>query len=146
MAAPGQESWLDACAALLGRLLLSHIFLLSGVAKILDWPGTEKEMAEKGMVLIPFFMAGAILVELGGGLSLLAGYRARLGALALFLFLIPTTLVFHSFWTYAEPERHIQLDQFIKNIAIMGGLLVLAGRGPGRWSLDPRARGGTPPA
>src|SRR5437016_5988854 len=68
-------------APLLGRILLSQIFLISGVAKILDWSGTADEMARMGMVLVPFFLPAAVLVELGGGLSLLLGCKPRVGAL-----------------------------------------------------------------
>src|SRR5262249_46123837 len=66
-------------APLLGRILLSQIFLISGVAKVLDWSGTAEEMTRMGMVLVPFFLPAAMLVELGGGLSLLLGWKARLG-------------------------------------------------------------------
>jgi uncharacterized membrane protein YphA (DoxX/SURF4 family) len=127
---------LQACAALLGRVLLSHIFLFSGLTIVLDWSGHARQMAEKGMELVPLFLAGTILVELGGGLSLLLGYRTRLGALVLCLFLIPVTLVFHTFSPYPEAQRTVQLGQLMKNLALMGGLLVLAAGGPGPWSLD----------
>src|SRR4051795_10766399 len=97
---PGRAGWglAERYGPLLGRILLAHIFLVSGAAKILDWSGTEAQMAGKGMPLVPALHIGALLCELGGGLALLVGYRARLAALALFLFLIPTTVIFHNFW------------------------------------------------
>src|SRR5947208_15392511 len=93
--APGAPAWGGAAryAPLLGRILLAQIFLVSGAAKILDWPGTEAQMAGKGMPLVPLLHVGALLCELAGGLSVLTGYKARWGALALCLFLIPTTLI-----------------------------------------------------
>src|SRR5438067_6597137 len=86
---------------LAARILMSQIFLISGVMKILDWSGTEAQMDQHGMFWIPFFHVAAMLTELGAGLSLLLGYKARLGALLLFLFLIPVTITFHHFW--ADP-------------------------------------------
>ena len=91
-------------APLVGRILLSLIFLVAGVSKITGWSGTAAYMASRGMPAIPFFLLAAMVIELAGGLSVLAGYKARLGALALFAFLIPVTLVFHSYWTYPAGE------------------------------------------
>jgi putative oxidoreductase len=122
--------------ALAGRILLAPIFLLSGAMKIMHWNQTADEMAVKGMVAVPFFLALAVLFELGGGLSVLLGYKARLGALALALFLIPVTLVFHDFWTHTGKDMENQMQHFLKNLTIMGGLLTLAAAGAGRFSLD----------
>jgi len=91
---------------LVARILICQVFLLSGVMKIVDWSGTEAEMAGRGMFWIPFFLAAATAVELGGGLSLLLGFWGRLGALVLFLYLIPVTLTFHTWWTY-PPEQQM---------------------------------------
>ena len=68
--------------SLVGRILLSSIFLLSALGKITGWSATAGYMASKGMPLVPFFLAAATLVELAGGLSLLTGFQARRGALA----------------------------------------------------------------
>ena len=122
---------------LLGRILLSQIFLISGVMKLVDWPGTEAKMAEQGMFWIPFFHVAALLTELAGGLSLFLGFKARLGALLLFLFLIPVTLTFHSFWTYTDPkEQHVNMLFFMHNLTLMGGLLLVMTIGPGPKSVD----------
>ena len=75
---------------------------------------------------LPFFHVAALLTELGAGLSLLLGYKARLGALILFLFLIPVTLTFHNFWTYTDPKEHtVHMIMFMHNLALMGGLLLV---------------------
>jgi len=121
---------------LLGRILLALIFLISGLGKIFDWQGTAGYMASKGMPLIPFFLLGAIVLELAGGLAVLLGFKARIGALLLIVFLIPATLIFHNFWTLTGMERQIQMIMFLKNLAIMGGLLLVVGLGPGPSSLD----------
>jgi len=123
-------------ALLLGRILLSQIFLLSGMMKILNWDKTAAHMASEGMVAIPFFLFMAILFELGAGLCVLLGFQARAGALALVVFLIPTTLIFHHFWTYEGAAMENQMQHFLKNVTIMGGLFTLAGAGAGAFSLD----------
>jgi putative oxidoreductase len=123
---------------LVGRVFLSVIFIMAGYSKIGGWEETSQYMASRGMVGIPFFLAMAILFELGGGLSVLLGLKARLGALALFIFIVPTTFIFHSFWTYPPEQAQLQSIMFLKNLAIAGGLLMLAAAGPGRWSLDGR--------
>lgn len=109
-----------------GRVLLSVIFLLSGLGKIIDWDGNAQAMASQGMPLIPLLLIGAIITELVGGLSVLLGWKARWGALLLFLYLIPTTLIFHNFWAFTGAEMQTQLVNFLKNLSIMGGLLLVA--------------------
>lgn len=116
---------------LAGRLLLAYIFVLSGFGKIGGFAGTAKYMASKGMPMVEVLLVGAIVIELVGGLMLAAGWKARWAAWAIFLFLIPTTLIFHPAW--ADPSQTIQ---FNKNLAIMGGMLYVAFMGPGRLSLD----------
>jgi putative oxidoreductase len=133
----GRVEALERYGTLAARLLISQIFLTSGVMKIIDWSGTEAQMAGREMFWVPFFHVAAMLTELAGGLSLLLGYKARLGALLLFLFLIPVTLTFHNWWTYADPnERHVNMLFFLHNLTLMGGLLLLMTTGPGPLSLD----------
>jgi putative oxidoreductase len=123
---------------LLGRIGLSAIFLLSGVNKITNWDQTAQYMQAHGMPLAPLFLGGAIVLELVGGLSVLVGYKARLGAALLILFLIPATLIFHNFWAFQGQEQQMQMIMFLKNVAILGGLLLVVGMGPGPISLDNR--------
>jgi putative oxidoreductase len=125
-------------APLLGRIGLSAIFLLSGVNKITNWEQTAQYMQAQGMPLVPLFLVGAIVLELAGGLSVLLGFHARLGAALLILFLIPATLIFHNFWALQGPEQQLQMIMFLKNVAILGGLLLIVGMGPGPISLDNR--------
>jgi putative oxidoreductase len=109
---------------------------LSGVGKIMDWSGTEAMMSAHGMPAVPLFHIGAIVVELGMGLLFLVGWQTRWAALGLFVFLIPTTLIFHHFWDLADPERTAQMINFLKNLAIMGGLLEVCAFGAGAISVD----------
>lgn len=123
---------------LAGRLLLSLIFLLSGAMKIFNWSKTAQHMTEQGMPAADVLLFLAIVLELGGGLSILLGCKARLGALALVVFLIPATLIFHDFWTFEGEAVQMQMQHFMKNLAILGGLLTLAAAGPGPISFDAR--------
>jgi putative oxidoreductase len=133
----GRVDALEQYAPFAARLLISQIFLLSGIMKILDPSGTAAQMEGRGMFWVPLFLVGAIAIEIGGGLSLLLGYKARLGALALLLFLIPVTLVFHNWWTYPDPkEQHVNMLFFLHNLTLMGGLLLIMAFGPGAASLD----------
>jgi len=126
----------QALTALFGRIFLSAIFLASAFGKIADWSGTTQHMAEKGMVATSFFLAGALALEVFGGLSVLVGLFARWGAAALIVFLVCVTPVFHNFWVDDGPARMSQMQHFMKNLALTGGLLMVAALGPGRFSLD----------
>jgi len=116
---------------LAGRILLSTIFLMSGLGKLTNFTGTQQYMANYGMPMTKFFLICAIILEIGGGLSILLGYRAKWGALALVIFLIPATLIFHTRFS-----DQIQMIMFMKNLAIMGGLVLIATQGAGPLSID----------
>jgi putative oxidoreductase len=117
---------------LIGRVLLGLIFLVSAVHKLADPHGTQQYMTMMGMTsMTTLFYVGAVAVELAGSLSLLLGYRARMGAWLLIAFMIPTTLIFHT--QLADPNQFIH---FLKNLAMMGGLLYVVQYGAGRYSID----------
>ena len=117
---------------LIGRVLLGLMFLVSGIHKIADPHGTQQYMIMMGMTwMTTLFYIGAVAVEVAGSLSLLLGYRARAVGWLLFLFLIPTTLIFHT--NFGDPN---QMVHFLKNVSIMGGLLYVARYGAGRYSMD----------
>jgi putative oxidoreductase len=116
---------------LLGRLLLVYIFVLGGYGKMVGFAGTAAMMAKKGLPMAEVLLVLTILIELVGGLMVAVGFKARWAAWAIFLFLIPVTVIFHPVWADAT-----QAIQFNKNLAIMGGMLYLAFMGPGRLSLD----------
>lgn len=109
------------------RLLLSSIFVSSGLDKLMHREKTAQYMASKKMPAIPLFLGAAAATEIACGLALIAGWRPRTAASVLSLFLVPTSLVFHDFWNSKdEAERQLQLIQFMKNVAIMGGLLQIS--------------------
>ena len=126
-------------AALVGRILLAVLFIKSGFGKIGGFEGTAAYIASKGLPLPQLGAAIAIAVELVGGLLLLVGFKARWAALAMFVFLIPTTFVFHAFWAGPPDQMAGQQIHFLKNLAIMGGMLMVWAFGPGRLSVDRNA-------
>lgn len=123
-------------AFLLGRILISLVFLMSGINKIMDYNGTAAYMEQNGMFLVNLFLPGAIVFLLAGSLSIILGFRARIGALLLIVFLIPATLIFHAFWAYPAEEQGMQMIQFMKNLGLLGGLLFMFYIGSGPLSLD----------
>jgi putative oxidoreductase len=134
-------------ALLVGRVLMSVIFLGAGLSKITGFAGTTAYMAGRPAFAnmegaLPILACLAIFAEVGGGLSLLLGWMTRLGALGLVLFLLPTTFVFHNFWTYPPEAQTMQQVMFLKNLAITGGLLVLSVAGAGTYSVDRRKKAG----
>jgi putative oxidoreductase len=126
---------------LLGRIGIALIFLVSGAGKAADFAGTAGMMTSKGIPAAPVLLLGALACELGGAALVLLGFRARLGAFLLLVFLLPTTFLFHNFWGSTGAEGTAQLLQFLKNLSIMGGLLLLCAYGAGPLSLDARRRG-----
>ena len=119
-----------------GRVLISAIFLRSGFGKIMDFSGTADYMGTMGMPLPALFLLGAIVFEIVGGFSLILGFRARWGAALLIAFLIPTTFIFHAFWAVEEARQQMETIQFMKNMAILGGLFTLFVHGAEQASLD----------
>ena len=113
----------------IGRLCLSGIFLVTGVTHVLNWPEKVLSLAGKGVPVPEFFLACAVILMIGGGILLLTGQRNRLAALALLVFMVPTTLIYHNFWAFPAAEYQSQLIQFLKNLAIIGGLLIVLSPG-----------------
>ncbi|WP_192564736.1 DoxX family protein [Pseudomonas gozinkensis] len=123
----------QASAALIGRVLLSVIFILSGFSKLAAPAMMIGYIGSVGLPLPQVALAVAIIVEVGGGLALIAGYRTRTVAAVLALFSVFTALAFHS--ALADQNQFIH---FFKNIAMAGGLLQVVAFGAGRFSLDAR--------
>ncbi|MEQ1660585.1 MAG: DoxX family protein [Hylemonella sp.] len=122
--------------SLIGRLLLAALFLPAGISKIGGFAGTAGYIASKGLPLPEVGAAIAVAVEILGGLALILGFGTRLAALALALFTLVATFIFHNYWGVPADQAFVQQLMFYKNIAVVGGLLVLAAHGAGAWSLD----------
>jgi putative oxidoreductase len=121
-------------AQVVGRVALAAIFLVSGFGKLAAWGGTVAYSSSKGVPEI--LLAIATALELLGAVSVIVGFRARWGALALLIFLVPVTLVFHNFWAVPAAQQQMEMANFLKNLAIAGGLLIVFGRGAGAFSID----------
>ncbi len=128
---------------LAGRVLLALIFVMSAVGnKIPQFSDVSAYMANEGVPLPSLMLAGAIAFLLVGGLSLIAGFKARIGAALLLVFLVLATYFFHDFWTFEDAQaQQQQMIQFMKNAALMGAMLFVIANGPGPWSLDGRKAG-----
>lgn len=110
-----------------GRALVGLLFLVSGVNKILGFGYVAGWMNSMGIPAAGVLLALTIVLEVGGGLALMTGIGARYASAALALFLVPVTLIFHGFWHADAAEFQNQLNHFFKNVAILGGMLVLFG-------------------
>ena len=124
--------------ALIGRILLAAIFLISGFDKIAGFQGLISTISSKGFPAPEFFAAGTVALELIAGLMLVVGWRVRWAALALAAFSLLLSFLFHNFWAMPEAQKVMQQIQFLKNMAIIGGLLYVAAFGAGRFSIDKR--------
>jgi putative oxidoreductase len=123
-------------AVLLGRMLLALIFVVSGFGKIGQFADTAGALASKGLPLPEVGVVLAIAVELGGGLMLVFGWKARWAALALAVFTIFASIFFHNFWMMSGEEVLTNQIMFFKNLAMIGGMLMVWAFGPGRYSVD----------
>ena len=131
--------WIQQQGPLLGRLLLSNLFIVSGFKKITAFADVAGYMAAKMPSLDPstikLLLVLTIAVELGGGLLILVGWHARWAASAMFLWMIPVTYIFHAYWGLQPDQMSMQFINFHKNLAIMGGLLYVVANGAGPYSL-----------
>jgi putative oxidoreductase len=120
---------------LIGRILITLIFLRSAYDKITGFSAVAGMMAKKGMPFSEILLAGAILFEIAGSLMILLGWHARIGALLLAIFLVPATLMFHNFWAVDAAQLTNQLNHFMKNLSILGAQVFVIGMGSGPLSL-----------
>ena len=127
--------------SLVGRLLLALLFLPAGISKIGGFAGTVGYIGSKGLPMPELGAVIAIVVEVLGGLALIAGFGTRVAALALAVFTLVATVFFHAYWAVPAEMQMVQQLMFFKNIAVVGGLLVLAAFGAGGWSLDAKRQG-----
>jgi len=124
--------------ALAGRVLLASLFLPAGIAKIAGFEGTVGYIASVGLPLPELGALLAIAVEVIGGIALLTGFCARPAALVLAVFTVVASYFFHGYWRLPADQQFMQQLMFFKNIAVAGGLLMLAAWGAGAWSIDAR--------
>jgi putative oxidoreductase len=124
---------------LIGRVLLGLLFLVAGIRKIMFYSGSVAYFAKLGFPAPEIMGVLAILIELGGGALLLLGWQTRRISWLLILFVAIATAMAHRFWEFDAAQYANQMNHFLKNAAIVGGLLYVAVLGAGRLSLDERS-------
>ena len=122
---------------LLARLLLMALFLITGWQKLTDFSATAKYMASTGSPAPQLTAGVAICMEFFVGIALVLGLWTRPLALLFCAFTLATAFMGHRYWTLTGAARHENQLNFYKNLSIMGGLLLLAVTGPGRYALMP---------
>ena len=142
---------LQGVATVAGRVLLALIFLMSAAGnKIPQFSNVAQMMAGQGVPMPQVMLAGAIVFLLAGSVSIIVGFRARIGAALLLIFLVLATYYFHDFWTWPVdamwvlntnsevkmPVQQIEMISFMKNLALMGAMLFIIANGSGPMSLD----------
>ncbi len=124
---------------LAGRLMMTYIFATSGIAKLFGWSGNVAYMSTRHLPMISLLLAAAMVIEVAGSICLVTGYQARIAAFVMFWYTTAVTVIFHNYWASSDMMAAMQETHFRKNLAIMGGLLMLAYSGPGKWALRQRA-------
>lgn len=127
-----------AILSLAGRCLLAALFLVSAIRSLGAVSGTAGYLGRLGVPLPEIAAWLVIAAEIVGALMLIAGWRSRLAAWALIAFVVVATLLAHRFWVVDAAQYANQLNHFLKNLAVIGGLLYVAVHGPGRLALDSR--------
>jgi putative oxidoreductase len=122
--------------ALISRALIALLFIPSGINKITGFAGTVAFITSAHVPFPEVAAVIAILVEVGLAILLLLGYQTRWVALAIIVYVVVITFIFHQYWAVPAAQVMAQKASFFKNLAIAGGLFALAAWGPGAWGLD----------
>jgi putative oxidoreductase len=122
--------------ALIGRLLIAYLFLPTGFNKLMNFAGTVGYVTSKGVPLPEVAAAIAVIVEVGLALLLVFGWKTRWVAAAMAVYVLVITPIFHGYWAVPAAQMTAQKINFDKNLAIVGGFLLLVAYGAGRWSVD----------
>jgi|SRR5579872_3321418 len=121
---------------LVARICIGSLFLWAAWEKITHWSGTVLYMRERNLPQVSLFLPAVIVVQVLGGLGIIAGYQTRVAAVVLILFLLPAMVIFHNFWNFSGKERNIEKTLFMKDVAVLGGLLLLVVCGGGTISVN----------
>lgn len=123
---------------LVGRLLIAALFIVAGTRKIMMWPMQVAYFTKLGFPMPEAFTVLAIVIELGAAAALVVGWRTRWAAWLLALFVVIATFMAHRFWEFDAAQQANQMNHFLKNLAIVGGLMFVAAFGPGSAAVDKR--------
>ena len=121
---------------LAGRFLIAAVFLVAGIRKVLAFSVQVAYFTKLGFPMPEVMTVLAILIELSAGLALVIGWKTRWAAWLLALFVLIATFAAHRFWEFDAAQQANQMNHFLKNLAIIGGLFFVAAFGPGRLSVD----------
>jgi putative oxidoreductase len=123
---------------LIARLFISAIFVQGALGKMMEWTGQASYMQSHKLPtqLIAPMLAIALVIEAAGVLCLILGWQARAAAFITFIYLGVVSVLLHNFWAAQGASAGRMQTQFLKNLGIMGGLLMIAANGPGRWSVN----------
>ena len=132
-----EQTSVGSFVTLVGRLLFSAIFIMAGFLHF-----SQQEIgyaANSGLPMAGFLVPASGVLAMAGGLSILLGYKAKIGSWLLVLFLVPVTLTMHNFWAVKDPVMaQMQMAMFMKNVTMLGGALLISQFGAGGLSLDAR--------
>jgi putative oxidoreductase len=120
------------------RLLMALMFVLAGFSKFAGLSGTAGYIASQGLPMPMVLAVATATLEVVGGLAIVIGFQARYAALALALFTVLASFLFHNFWAAPADQQMVQQLMFMKNLSVAGGLLLLFALGAGPASLDAR--------
>ena len=123
----------------IGRVLLALMFIMAGISKLGDLSGTAGYIASGGLPMASVLAVLVGLLELFGGIAVAVGFHARWAALALGLFTLLASVLFHKFWAVPADQAFVQQLMFMKNLAVAGGMFVVAALGAGPGSVDARS-------
>lgn len=121
---------------LVGRVLIAGLFLPAGFSKLMGFEGTVGYFSSLGLAIPAALAVAVIVIEILGGVTLLLGYKTRITAVILALFTLGASIIGHAYWSVPADQVFIAKLLFYKNIAIIGGLLILASAGSGQLSID----------
>jgi putative oxidoreductase len=124
--------------SLIARLLMAALFLPAGIAKLTGFEGTVGYITSVGLPAPTLAALAALVLEIVGGAALIVGLGTRFAALALALFTLVASFIFHAYWSVPADQVFVTQLLFFKNIAVAGGLMALAAFGAGAWSFDAR--------
>lgn len=124
----------------IGRALMGILFLVAGIRKSMAFAGSAAYMTKNGVPMAEPLLILALFLEIVGGLVLILGWNTRWVAAALAVFVVVITPIFHGFWNFPADQYVGQLNLFLKNLAVIGGLLYIASFGAGGMSIDGRGR------
>ncbi len=121
---------------IVARVLLALMFVMSGFGKLTNLEGTAGYIASGGLPFASVLAVIVSLLELFGGLAIIVGFQARWAALALGLFTLAASVLFHKFWAVPAEQQMVQQLLFMKNVSVAGGMFLLAALGAGSLSFD----------